>query len=288
MTKLLPDRLKDLWQKVEHRELSREQFQARQESLLAEHRELWQEALILPGLKDLSASIIAELCRYTGTNDSEMIRRRCTEALKDLKGEWGTGVTGHDPQAIEQFYDQSQAMTYELMWWHTLSDDDSPLSYVLAMELAKAQGCKDFLDFGSGVGSGAILFAHNGFNVTLADISSTMLQLCRWRLEQRGLTGCYLDLKETALPDGAFDIVCAMDVFEHLADPVGTVDLLWRAMKPGGLLYGRFHAEQDEDRPHHIVQDFQPTLKRFSELGFREFWRDEWLWGHQVFQKGEV
>ncbi|MHC1743742.1 MAG: methyltransferase domain-containing protein [Syntrophobacteraceae bacterium] len=288
MTKLLPDQLKDLWQKVEQQELSREEFQDRQESLLAEHRGLWQEALILPGFEDLSASIIAELCRYTDVDDSEIVQRRCTEALSDLKGEWGSGVTCQDPGAIERFYDQSQAMIYELMWWHTLNDDNSPLSYVVALELGKAQGCRQFLDFGSGVGSGAILFAHHGFNVTLADISSTMLQLCRWRMEGHGLTGSYLDLKEESLPDGAFDIVCAMDVFEHLSDPVGTVEALWRAMKPGGFLYGRFHAEQDEDRPHHIVQDFQPTLKRLSELGFREFWRDEWLWGHQVFRKAEA
>jgi SAM-dependent methyltransferase len=123
--------------------------------------------------------------------------------------------------------------------------------------------------------------------VTVADISSTMLQVCRWRLDYRNLSAHFLDLKERPLPDGAFDMVCAMDVFEHLADPVGTVDALWRSMKPGGFLYGRFHAEQDEDRPHHIVQDFQPTLKRLDERGFREVWRDEWLWGHQVFQKGE-
>lgn len=288
MTKLLPDQLKELWQKVERQELSREQFHEIHETLLAERRRLWQEAFILPGFEDLASSIIAELCRYTHIDDPEVIQRRCIQALSDIKGEWGSGVTCQDPQTIERFYDQSQAMIYELMWWHTLSDDNSPLSYVVAMELAKGQGCSHFLDFGSGVGSGAILFAHHGFDVTLADISSRMLQLCRWRMEQRGFTGDYLDLKVTSLPDDAFDIVCAMDVFEHLADPVGTVDALWRAMKPGGFLYGRFHAEQDEDRPHHIVQDFQPTLKRLDELGFTEFWRDEWLWGHQVFQKAGV
>jgi mycofactocin glycosyltransferase len=287
MIKLLPDQLKDLWQEVEQHRISRDEFQSREEALLADRHRLWQEALLLPGFRDLSTSIISELCRYTGIDNSEIIQRRCTEALSDLKGEWGSGVTCQDPLAIEQFYDRSQAMIYELMWWHTLVDDNSPLSYVVAMELAKAQGCNDFLDFGAGVGSGAILFARNGFRVTLADISSTMLQICRWRLDCRSLSAHFLDLKDMSLPDGAYDMVCAMDVFEHLADPVGTVEALWRSMKPGGYLYGRFHAEQDEDRPHHIVQDFQPTLKRLDDLGFREVWRDEWLWGHQVFQKSE-
>ena len=31
--------------------------------------------------------------------------------------------------------------------------------------------------------------------------------------------------------------------------------------------------------------DFAPTFARLRELGFVEAWRDEWLWGHQVFQK---
>lgn len=285
MMRLLPDHLKELWQAVERQAITPEQFQERQESLIAGHRKSWEDALLLPGFEDLPASIVAELCRYTGIEDPDLIRRRCTEALADLKGEWTSGVAAGDPGAIERFYDQSQAMIYELMWWHTLVDDNSPLSYVVAMELARAQGYRDFLDFGAGVGSGTILFARSGFNVTLADISSTMLDVCRWRMDLRSLPGRFVDLKASTLPHGAFDIVCAMDVFEHLADPVGTVDALWRAMKPGGFLYGRFHAEQDEDRPHHIVQDFQPTLKRLDELGFREFWRDEWLWGHQVFRK---
>ena len=41
----------------------------------------------------------------------------------------------------------------------------------------------------------------------------------------------------------------------------------------------------DEDRPHHIVHDFEPTFERMRVLDFYQVWRDEWLWGHQVFQK---
>ena len=76
-----------------------------------------------------------------------------------------------------------------------------------------------------------------------------------------------------------------MDVFEHLVDPVKTVNELSEALRPGGFLFGRFHAEIDEDRPQHIVQDFGPVFARLSDLGFVQVWQDEWLWGHQVFQK---
>jgi hypothetical protein len=76
-----------------------------------------------------------------------------------------------------------------------------------------------------------------------------------------------------------------MDVFEHLSDPIGAVENLWKALKNQGFLYARIDAEPDEDRPQHIVRDFGPTFERMWELGFVEVWRDKWLWGHQVFQK---
>jgi SAM-dependent methyltransferase len=121
--------------------------------------------------------------------------------------------------------------------------------------------------------------------VTLADISSSMLNFSRWRFDLRGITAQYVDLKERKLHRNAYDIVAAMDVFEHLVDPVQTVDEIWEGLVPGGFLFGRFHSELDADRPHHIVQDFGPTLDRLRELGFVMVWQDEWLWGHQIFQK---
>jgi len=174
---------------------------------------------------------------------------------------------------------------YELIWWHSLRDDASPLAYVTALHLAQQRGCRRYLDFGAGVGSGGILFAHHGFDVTLADISSTLLQFTSWRLGRRNLHATYIDLKTSSLTRDAFDFVTAMDVFEHLVDPVSTVEQLSGALKPGGFLFARIAAEPDVDRPQHIVHDFEPTFARLRSLGFTEVWRDAWLWGHQVFQK---
>jgi SAM-dependent methyltransferase len=141
------------------------------------------------------------------------------------------------------------------------------------------------LDFGSGVGSGGILYAKNSFDVSLADISSVLLDFCAWRFALRGLKGRFIDLKGERLPALSFDFISAMDVFEHLTAPAETVDMLADALLPGGYVFGRFAAEIDPDRPMHIVQDFGPVFARFKERGFTEVWRDDWLWGHQVFRK---
>lgn len=285
MTQLLPDRLKDLWKAVDQGSLPLDDFRTTEERLLAEYGKTWEEALLLNGHESLEGSLLHELTMYFGCKDPNETRLKCASALADVKGEWHETVDRCSRESVDQFYNESQAMIYELMWWHTLSEDNSPLAYVTAFDFARLHGCRQYLDFGAGVGSGGILFARNGLQVSLADISSAMLAMTRWRFDLRGLDAQLIDLKGSHLPDDGFDIVTAMDVFEHLVDPVATVDMISNALKPGGFLFGRFHSEPDEDRPHHIIQDFGPTHSRLETLGFVEVWRDDWLWGHQVFQK---
>ena len=285
MEKLLPDQLKTLWHAVEQQELSSEAFTQQEQHLLAQHRATWEEALVLDDYQALQESLLAELASYTGCADITEIQRRCEQAVGTLKEQWHAGVNPTDRRSIEQFYDASEATLYELMGWHTLADDLSPLAYVTALDFARQEGCQTYLDFGAGVGSGGILFSRHGFAVTLADISSTLLRFSQWRLNRRGLSAAFIDLKAHRLPQESFDIVTAMDVFEHLVDPVDSVEHIWRALKPGGFFYARIDAESNEDRPQHIVQDFMPTFDRMDALGLVEVWRDEWLWGHRVFKK---
>jgi len=285
MDKLLPDQLKALWHAVDQQQLSVEAFTSEQERLLAAHRQTWEQALLLDGYHGLSESLLAELGAYTHCTDMAEVQRQCVQAVATLKGEWQAQVDPSNRRSIEQFYDASQATMYELMWWHTLGDDTSPLAYVTALHLAQQHGCRSYLDFGAGVGSGGLLFARHGFDVTLADISSTLLGFSQWRLERRRWPAAYIDLKMSRLPHHGFDFITAMDVFEHLVDPVETVAHLWDALRPGGFLYARISAESDADRPQHIVQDFGPTFARLRTLGLVQVWQDEWLWGHQVFRK---
>ncbi len=287
MEKLLPDELKDLWQSVEEKKLSEDQFGIEQERLVGRYRKLWADALLLEGRSDLEESIIHELRLYTKCEDPDEIRRLCRRAVETLADEWREKVKPGDRKSVENFYNETQAEIYELAWWHTLADDPSPLSYVTALRFAEREGCRRCLDFGAGVGSGSILFARHGFDVGLADISSPLLDFSEWRLRLRNLPAEFYDLKTRGLPRAAFDMVTTMDVFEHLADPVEAVETLSAALRPGGFLYGRFHAEHDEERPLHVVTDFGPTLKRLDELGFTQVWQDEWLWGHQVFLKSD-
>jgi SAM-dependent methyltransferase len=284
-TRLLSVRLSELWRSAGQNLMPADECAARQKQELNEYAAIWAQALLLPGERDLKRSTLVEIGRWRSIGDLAFVRRLCEDAVQFNKLAWEQNVPEMGARQVEQYYDTADHYIDELMWWHTLQEDNSPLAYVAALEFALSVNCKIYLDFGSGVGSGALLFRRHGFNVALADISRVLLSFCKYRFEERGLKAEFVDLKKS-MPSGAvFDFITAMDVFEHLVDPVGTVDLLHHCLKPGGYVYGRFAAEEDWDRPQHIVQDFRPVFDRFAELGFKEVFRDEWLWGHQAFQK---
>ena len=189
--------------------------------------------LLLNGFSDFRTSILSEIGAYTGNPDIAEVEALCLQALAGIKAEWHEKVAGPDKESVELFYNQSRGMLYELMWWHTLIEDLSPLAYVVALHFARLHGCGDYLDFGCGVGSGGLLFAKNGIKTTLADISSVALDFSSWRFSKRALSARHIDLKECALPENSFDFITAMDVFEHLVQPEKTVHDLWKALQAG-------------------------------------------------------
>jgi 2-polyprenyl-3-methyl-5-hydroxy-6-metoxy-1,4-benzoquinol methylase len=282
---LVPSRLKALWSEVEAGRLTTEEFCAHERELIRGYAEIWADALLLPGEHDLQRSVCVELGNLVGSDDLADIERKCRSALHDMRDQWNAEVKKGDVIETLNYYDKSSHYSYELMWWHSLVHDQSPLAYVVALHLALQNGFKDSLDFGSGVGSGGLLFSKHGFSISLGDVSSALLDFSRKRLQARGAPATYIDLKTTELPAGQYDFITAMDVFEHIAEPEKAVEPLARALRPGGILFGRLNAKPDEDHPSHITYDFAPTFKRLTELGLEECWRDEWLWGHQAFRK---
>jgi 2-polyprenyl-3-methyl-5-hydroxy-6-metoxy-1,4-benzoquinol methylase len=284
---LLPERLAALWNDVQCGRTTDHAATQAQEQLIAEYVDVWKDALLLEGHKTLESSILAELAEYTGAPDVEHVRRRCCNTDGQIAAAWRQTVNERDRASVDAFYDTCEVDLYihSLMWWHTLADDNSPLAYVLALQFGRERGCRSFLDFGAGAGSGAVLYAKNGMTTAAADISAPMLAFTAWRLRRRGLAANVIDLRSAQLPAETYDMITAMDVFEHLSDPLGTVDTLARALEPGGYLFGRFAVEKEDDHPLHIVRDFAPVFDRLAQRGLEKVWSDNWLWGHTAFQK---
>ena len=94
-----------------------------------------------------------ELGLYTQCADAAEIQLRCSRAVKSLAQEWREKVDPTDSKSVERFYNESQVEIYDLIAWHTLSDDLSPLAYVTAVQLGLRQGSRSCLDSGSGIGA---------------------------------------------------------------------------------------------------------------------------------------
>ena len=214
-------------------------------------RTCWHEALMLPQQNDLLHSLVTELSEYTGL-DPEHVEAQCAQSLKSSAQAWQT-QSRNDETSILKFYDEYADYIFEEASLNNLHRRLESCFEVL--KDIRAHGGKTLVDYGSGIGSTALFFQAQGFQLSLADVSTPMLDFCRWRFAKRQLKANVIDLKTEHLPENAFDFIVCFDVFEHLRKPYGHLKALNRAMKTKGLLFIEACFGEDPERPMHIVRD---------------------------------
>ena len=94
---------------------------------------------------------------------------------------------------------------------------------------------KRALDVGCGAGLLAEPLARLGATVTGIDASPEVIEVARQHAARQGLAIDYRAGDVQAL-EGEFDLMTAMEVIEHVADPAAFVKALARRLAPGGLL----------------------------------------------------
>jgi SAM-dependent methyltransferase len=227
--------------------------------------ERWRRALLLPGETDLLASGVSELADYFGISRREA-ERRAAEAVHRTRDAWNAAPR-RTREEIEGFYNGSQDYIFELVHWHATLTEAETLANVSALEVAERLGVRRYLDFGGGVGANLLLFATAGIEVADADISDALLAFARWRLQRRGLHASFIDLKTESLPEGHFDLLTAVDVLEHVPDPVATLDAALRALTPRGLAIVALGFGYDPEHPMHLVHSPRRFLSGVRGLG---------------------
>jgi mycofactocin glycosyltransferase len=226
----------------------------------------WRDMLRLPGESDDVRSGLRELAEYFGISEAAA-RARCESAVADAKREWESSPRRTAEQVLS-FYRTTQSYIFEHVWWH-VTDPDNNAGNIALLDFAHDHEVRAYLDFGSGVGANAIVFSRHGIAVTLADVSRSMLDFARWRLERRGLEASYVDLCEQPLPAHRFDLVTAVDVFEHLARPEAEIARIAAALVRGGILVFNDQTGPDPDRPMHIVPHRRAILRGLGRHGLR-------------------
>ncbi|WP_255490103.1 bifunctional 2-polyprenyl-6-hydroxyphenol methylase/3-demethylubiquinol 3-O-methyltransferase UbiG [Bdellovibrio sp. KM01] len=115
----------------------------------------------------------------------------------------------------------------------------SQLAWILG-EIRKYIGFHaEILDVGSGAGFFSNAAAQAGHDVTGLDISRTSLRVA----ELMDVTGRvkYVegDAYRMPFPNESFDVVVAMDLFEHVSDPEKIISEMSRVLRPGGIFFFR-------------------------------------------------
>lgn len=229
---------------------------------------LWAKTLLSNKEERLIDSAVSEICEYLSKGEEE-VRGMLVEADKLLATEWAQKeINRDDEKSVVNFYNCTNLEIFDLMNWHYSRISNVPLQYVFAFDIAKRLGYKDYLDYGSGIGSGGILFAMNGFKVTLADISNTNLQFCKFRFNKRNLDAEFIDIKTKEILPPCYDFITCFDVLEHTRNPIKILKTLRNSLGDNGILIINTNFEKDGKRPMHIAND-KTVDNKIRSLGFR-------------------
>jgi SAM-dependent methyltransferase len=112
------------------------------------------------------------------------------------------------------------------------------------------------LEVGAGRGSVAAWLAARGAEVTAVDLDISRLG----RLGALGVALWELDISRDPLPEGAYDLIHARLVMQHVGDRAAAVRGMCRALRPGGYL-----VLEDTDTTSlfsHVDGDFHALVKR--------------------------
>ncbi len=248
--------------------------------------ERWTRVMA-PRTGDIRTELLAEAAEFLGIPIDEAWRRHAGAADR-FNQEWTASVGDvADDQALTRFYNESKSVLFELIEWH--ASDAIHYRTLIVADLAGRRPGRLYLDYGSGIGSDAMVFAEAGFKVTLADISDPLLAFASWRLRRRGFDVDTIDLKREKPPRNRYDVAVCFDVLEHIPHPLRVVRTIRDSMRNEGLLVVHAPFGVDPERPMHVVHRDVVT-PRMRSLGFRpvECYFPPQLWGPEIYRKATV
>jgi SAM-dependent methyltransferase len=98
-------------------------------------------------------------------------------------------------------------------------------------------------------------------------VSLTSLEFAQWRAQRRGLTLRTADLTRHSFEEGSFDLVTAINLLEHVPDPIAALEEIARTIRPGGFLcFDLIAGPFDPDEPYHLMRSKYPTRSRIRGL----------------------
>ena len=194
-------------------------------------------AVLDPSGIGLAAALASELAAFSHESIDVVLFRMRT-AQEAFNEHWRRSqVNVTDADSVAAFYRDQFVEAYELANWHAGGSGPLPLNYARAAHLARTFGWRRALDFGSGIGSGALCLSAAGCTVDCADVARQLLAFAHYRLARRGIAGSTIDLSAGMRPKTRYyDVVTCFDVLEHVPDQFAKLSELETYLRPGGVL----------------------------------------------------
>ena len=179
--------------------------------------------------------------------------------------------TGRDALLIGQLAVTTAFMVYQVVYWNIAkrltrainnewyadlgarwyTAEDTPIALLraesrhrnpwIADEITRLLGTGEHsvLDLGCGAGFLANYLANRGHQVTGIDTTPENLVIAREHDRSQTVDYQLGDACDLPVPDGSVDVVCAMDLLEHVEKPMRVIGEASRALAPSGLFF--FH-----------------------------------------------
>lgn len=146
--------------------------------------------------------------------------------------------TNSDSAELNKFADAAHR------WWD-LDGEFKPLHDINPLRLQwiashAALAGRQVLDIGCGGGILSESLAARGAQVTGIDLAERALKIARMHAMEAGLSVNYeLSSAEQLAAErpGSFDVVCCMEMLEHVPDPASVVRAAGRLVRPGGWVF---------------------------------------------------
>lgn len=128
-------------------------------------------------------------------------------------------------------------------------------------------------DFGCGIGHNSIflcleLIARGDCpKLTLIDFNGKRLDFALWVANRLGIEAVSIGAPVDSLPES--DVVVAIDVMEHLHDPITALRMFVNSLQKGGTVWGTF-GNYRTDGVLHVTHNLTPLINELVNAGFEE------------------
>lgn len=212
------------------------------------------------GSDPVLSHLASDAAQFLEIATPEGLIQEATGALKTLADLWNTKQKLEPEWEWYKRPDVGRANILDLAKWH-LHDTVSGM-FVGNLAQFQNRGLK-VLDFGSGIGTTALLMATKGNIVHCVEPNRLMRDFTSFRAKRFGTEMTFRNISGIA---SNYDMAICFHVLEHLPNPQDVADKIAASLKPGGIVFAQsdFTSDNGTNPMHHVSSD-DPRGETFWE-----------------------